>query len=808
VTGSNAAAASATLNVYAPPTLAKTFGAPSMGAGGSTTLTLTLGNPAANVAAITAAGVDDTFPAGLALQNTTFTFTPAACGTVTNTSGTASAAGDNSIRFIAASIAAGSTCRVVVNVTSSTTGSITNTTNAPTAAGPVALAGTAASAPLTVTFLSAPNVAKTFNPTQVGTGETSLVTVMLTNPNNIDITGVAFTDTLPASPGQMLTASVLSNGCGGMGTIASGNKSFSLSGGTIPANSSCSVSVTVTASTLGLYTNTTSTVTSLNAATASGASAQLTVALLGSPLVGTSFSPNQIGINGTSAMTITLTNPNSTAIPGVAFTETYPAGLFNSGAATSPQCGGTVTATNGANGGSLVLSGGTIPANGSCTVTMNVTSAASGAYINSTGPVSTTNASTGTAASATLNVLQAPTATKVFSPSAILPNGASVLTVTLANPNSIAVTGVQFTDTYPASPGSMVNTSSPTGATTCTSGTVTAIAGQGTFQLSGATIPGNGSCTVTVNITAPVIGSYSNTINTITTTNAGSAGPVSGTLTVLAPPTIAKAFAVGNLASGGNTSLTVTIGNTNAGAITLTGALPDTFPTGMTIGTAGNTGTCGGVTAAAGAGSFTMANGTSIPAGGCTIIVNVTSSTVGAATNTIAAGALQTTGGNNAASASATLNVYPLPNITMVKTAQTVSDPVNGTSSPKNIPGAQILYSILVTNFGTGTADANSIVITDLIPANTSLVVAGTPVGFTDGTTSSGLTFTWGGLSSQTDDVQFSRDGTDYTYVPTAGTDGADSAVKYLRINPKGTFKASNGTNNPSFTLTFKMIVN
>src|SRR5439155_23732720 len=114
----------------------------------------------------------------------------------------------------------------------------------------------------------------------------------------------------------------------------------------------------------------------------------------------------------------------------------------------------------------------------------------------------------------------------------------------------------------------------------------------------------------------------------------------SATLNVLTAPTLAKAFGVADLASGGNTSLTVTIGNTNASALTLTSALTDTFPAGMTIGTAGNTGTCAGVTATAGTNNFSIASGTSIPAGGCTVIVNVTSSTPGAATNTIAAGAL------------------------------------------------------------------------------------------------------------------------------------------------------------------------
>jgi hypothetical protein len=133
--------------------------------------------------------------------------------------------------------------------------------------------------------------------------------------------------------------------------------------------------------------------------------------------------------------------------------------------------------------------------------------------------------------------------------------------------------------------------------------------------------------------------------------------PLSGTGVAPSPPTVTTSFAVGSMSAGDNTNLTVTIGNANVGAISLTSAFTDTLPTGMTINTAGNAGTCTGVTATAGAGSFTMASGTAIPVGGCTVVVNVTSSVVGSAVNTIAAGALQTTAGSNALPASAMLDV-------------------------------------------------------------------------------------------------------------------------------------------------------
>lgn len=59
--------------------------------------------------------------------------------------------------------------------------------------------------------------------------------------------------------------------------------------------------------------------------------------------------------------------------------------------------------------------------------------------------------------------------------------------------------------------------------------------------------------------------------------------------------------------------------------------------------------------------------------------------------------------------------------LTVTKTATVVSDPFNGTSSPKAIPGATVEYSIVVTNNSTTTA-ADAVTVTDAIPANTAFV--------------------------------------------------------------------------------------
>lgn len=58
--------------------------------------------------------------------------------------------------------------------------------------------------------------------------------------------------------------------------------------------------------------------------------------------------------------------------------------------------------------------------------------------------------------------------------------------------------------------------------------------------------------------------------------------------------------------------------------------------------------------------------------------------------------------------------------IALVKLVRTVSDPYNGTTNPKAIPGATMEYCLIVRN--TGSASANSIVLNDLIPTGTTYV--------------------------------------------------------------------------------------
>lgn len=154
------------------------------------------------------------------------------------------------------------------------------------------------------------------------------------------------------------------------------------------------------------------------------------------------------------------------------------------------------------------------------------------------------------------------------------------------------------------------------------------------------------------------------------------------------------------------------------------------------------------------------------------------------------------------------------PDIILVKSVVTFTDPYNGETDPKAIPGATVLYSVNATNHGGVATDADTVLMTDQVPANTELFVgdingAGSgPILFQDGTPISSLTYTFTSLDSAADDVEFSNDGgTSYTYTPVPDGDGFDSNVTHFRVTSSGAFNASDGVNHPSFTLKFKVRV-
>jgi uncharacterized repeat protein (TIGR01451 family) len=169
------------------------------------------------------------------------------------------------------------------------------------------------------------------------------------------------------------------------------------------------------------------------------------------------------------------------------------------------------------------------------------------------------------------------------------------------------------------------------------------------------------------------------------------------------------------IASGGTSTLLVTIGNPNAAAITVT-SVTDTFPVAPGTGlaraaTPAASTTCAGGVVTSTAGSVTLTGGTVPALGSCTFQIDVMAASNGSYVNTIPAGALTTSVGANAAAASATLTVSPLANLAIVKAAPaTVA--TNGAIS----------YTLTITNAGPDPANAASYA--DNVPAQVTGVIA------------------------------------------------------------------------------------
>jgi hypothetical protein len=279
-------------------------------------------------------------------------------------------------------------------------------------------------------------------------------------------------------------------------------------------------------------------------------------------------------------------------------------------------------------------------------------------------------------------------------------------------------------------------------------------------------------------------------------------------------PTVTKAFATAPVAVGATSRMSITVTNNNPTTSLTSLVFTDNYPSGL-ANTASpsatkSCATAGTLNAAANGTSFAVSAATISAASSCTYSVNTDPTTTGDKTNSLAAGAVTGNYGSypvsSLAPASAVLTVTaPL---TIAKSSQTYSDPANGTTNPKAIPGGFVTYSVTVANPGSGTVDNNSIVIADPTPANLSLFVGNLvgssgPVVFTDGSPSSGLTYTYTSLASTTDDVEFSKDGgATWTYVPVPNASGVDALVTHIRFKPKGTMAAHS-----SFSLQFRYVV-
>jgi hypothetical protein len=632
-----------------PPTISETFGTPAIPLNGSTGLSFTVTNPS-TYTGITGVAFTDTLPAGL--QVSTPNNLTGSCGGATITA----AAGGNVVSLSGAALTAsgtpGASCTFSVNVTGIKAGVQNNTTGKVTSVE----GGTGGTASATLSVLAPPTISKKFPVTSIPLNGKTNLSFTLGNPNGSKLTGVGFSDALPA--GLVVSNPTVTTGSCGGGTITAveGTSAISLLGATLPAGISCTFSVSVTGIAAGVQNNTTGNVTSTEGGTGLTASASLSV--IAPPTIGKSFGAPTIPLNGSTTLTFTLGNPNGSQLTGVHFGDTLPAGLVVS----APNglvntCGGIVTAAGGT--GAIALAGATLPASGSCSLTVNVTGKTAGQKNNTTGSVASLQGGTGLTASAPLAVIAPPTISETFGTPAIPLNGTTSLSFTVTNPNIYtSITGVAFNDPLPAG----LQVSTPNNLTgSCGGGTITAVAGTDLISLSGATLTASGtpgaSCTFSVSVTGIAAGVQNNTTGKVTSTEGGTGGAASATLSVIAPPTISKKFAASSIPLNGKTRLSFTVGNPNTSKLTGVG-FSDTLPPGLVISNpTGLAGACGGGTiTAVEEGSAISLLGATLPAGtSCTFSVSVTGIAAGVQSNTT--GNVTSTEGGTGLTASATLSV-------------------------------------------------------------------------------------------------------------------------------------------------------
>ncbi|MDP9073044.1 MAG: Ig-like domain repeat protein, partial [Actinomycetota bacterium] len=264
-----------------------------------------------------------------------------------------------------------------------------------------------------------------------------------------------------------------------------------------------------------------------------------------------------------------------------------------------------------------------------------------------------------------------PTIAKSFGAATISVNGSTTLSFTITNPNAgFALSGVGFVDTLPV--GLVVSTpNSKTGS--CGGGTITAIAGSGSVSLANATLAGGAHCTLSVKVTGTTAGVEDNQVM-VTSTNAGPGNTADATVTVVAPPNVAKLFGSASVPFGGTTTLTFSVTNPNP-TVGLSGVgVVDTLPAGLVVANPKVvSGSCGAgvVTAAAGSSKISLAGATLAAGGSCSLSVDVTAKSLGVKHNVTSKVTSVEGGAGNVASA--TLKVVRAPTVTTVTVTPSVS---------------------------------------------------------------------------------------------------------------------------------------
>ena len=321
-------------------------------------------------------------------------------------------------------------------------------------------------------------------------------------------------------------------------------------------------------------------------------------------------------------------------------------------------CGGVLSATPG--GVRVSYSRGSLVAGATCTIAVDVTSAADGSYLNGT-ESATSSLGTSTVAEATLTVdpAAAPGFARVFLPDTIRQGGETEIVFTVDNgANAIAMTGMAFADSLPSG----VSVADTPGTVNGCGGTFSPVAGATTLAFTGGVLAAGATCELRVTVRALEAGTLTGPAVALTS-NIATASAAEATLTVDAVDALgfARAFSPATVDPGGVSRLTYRIDN-GANAFEVGSlAFTDAFPDGLAVaGTPDASTTCGGTFAPAALATSLAFSGGRVAAGGtCVISVDVQALAAGALTGT--SGDLTSDLPVNTSGVSATLTVNEAP---------------------------------------------------------------------------------------------------------------------------------------------------
>ncbi|MDJ0826439.1 MAG: autotransporter domain-containing protein [Rhodobacter sp.] len=505
-----------TVNAAVAPVFMKAFADETISQGAETVLTFTVDNTA-NAIEATGLTFTDPFPPGMQVADTP--------GVDNGCGGTFTAtAGATTVDLAGGTVAAGALCTIEVTVRALDAGGLDNETGDLTSSLPDALGATDS---LTVNTAVAPGFTKAFADEIILQGAETVLTFTIDNTANaIEATDLLFTDPFP--PGLVVADTPgVDNGCGGTFTATAGAETVDLAGGTVAAGAVCTVDVTVRALVAGALDNETGDLTS-SLAPAGSATDTLNVTAASPPGFSKAFDPGRIDQGATATLRFTIDNSaNAIEATDLDFTDQFPEGLIVAAApGVVNDCGGAVTAT--ALEDSVALTGGTVAAGASCTIEVTVQALLAGSLLNTTSAL-TSSLADAAATSATLAVDAVPLSLSLgYAPAEIEQTQTSTSTYTLQNTAAIDASAVALSDTLPAG----VTIASPSSAsTTCSGGALSAPAGGTSVSLSGGSLAAGASCTITVDVTSAIVGSYPNTTESATS-SLGTSANASATLTV------------------------------------------------------------------------------------------------------------------------------------------------------------------------------------------------------------------------------------------------------------------------------------